>query len=268
MLKKLVWKLIALIAITFSIYAVVVRGQTQTTPQFQIDQSSLQKDDSENKKRPVKVRNYSFGLSKYESPNGQALIERASFGNTTVITTEFDTKKLGKFEVEFTGNFTAPGDGEITEMYSSLGVKATKKQKNFDLAFSAQYFRSQRFSFGIMGIELSKEVVVRKFIKLTPFGNISYYLPTESSNNRVSPGWVLRKGVKTDVELEEIVFEFNTQMISDSGALHPGKRFGFNFEGNFLFKLPGFKAGPVLGYTSFLNGERGGTYGFALQFGR
>ena len=268
MLRKLVYTLIALIVITFSIYTVAVRGQTQTAPQFQIDQSSLQKDDSENKKRTVKIRNYSFGLSKYESPNGQALIDRASFGNTTVITTEFDTKKLGKFEVEFTVNFTAPSDGEITEMYSSLGVKATKKQKNFDLAFSAQYFRSQRFSFGIIGFELSKETVVKKFIKLTPFGNVSYYLPTESSNNRVSPGWVLRKGVKTDVELEEMIFELNTQMISDSGALHRGKRFSFNFEGNFLFKLPGFKAGPVLGYANYLNGKSEGLYGFALQFGR
>lgn len=264
-MKKLLWTVIVVAAISLSVCTVVVRPQTAPQAQAELDHP---RNELPRQTRQLKIKNFAFGLSKYESPNGQTLIENGAFGNTTTVATEWESKKLGKFEVEFIGNLTAPSQRHISQMYSSFGVSVTRKQKQFDFTVVGQYFRSQHFSFGITGVGLSKEYIVRKIVRLTPFGNVSYYFPTESSNNHVTPGWVLRNGVKTDFELKDMVFEFNSQMISDSGALHRGKRIGFNFEGNFLFQLPGFKAGPILGYTNFIGGESKGVYGFALQVGK
>lgn len=264
-MKKRLLALIIVAAIAFSVYTVVVRPQTAPQAQAELDPRN---EESPRQSRQLKFKNFTFGLNKYESPNGQTLIEDGVFGNTTTVTTEWKSKRFGKYEVEFKGNITTPSKGNIFETHSSFGVSVTRKQKRFDVTVVGQYFRSQHFSFGITGLEISKEFTVKKIVRLTPFGNVSYYFPTESSNNHVTPGWVLRNGMKTDFEFKEIVFEFNSQMISDSGALHRGKRIGFNFEGSFLFQLPGFKAGPLLGYTSFLRGESKSLYGFALQVGK
>ncbi len=254
------------VGIAVAMVYMTLSGRMQTPPTFSIEPRG--KDEFEKKKKPFKINNTTFGVSKYESPNGQTLIEQASFGNTTTLTTEFETKRFGNYELKFEGTIVAPKTRELSETYSILAITATKKLKKFDVALMADYFRSERFSFGILGLKASKEVTVKKNIRLTPYGILSYYTPTESSNNHVTPGWVMRAGLKTDLDYRDTVFEFNNQGIADSGALFTEKRTGFISDGSILFPLPGFRVGPMLGYKKFSHGESGGLYGFAFRLGR
>ncbi len=254
-MKKLIFLVLAIVAISFSAYTVVVRPQTP--PTFSSEPRGHE-ELSKKKDNPLSISIRSGLVKEFEAPNGITLIDKPTVTNFTKVKTEREFKRFGKMKFEFAGTLATPSDFSISDTYGSLDIKSTKKLKNFDVALKTSYFHSQRNPFAIGGIEFSKsfnetedDTKATDRFKARLFSNVSYYTKTQSDTN-VSSAWVLRNGFETEFGFKAMRFETLAQLVNDFGAIHPGQRLFLGGEITCLVPIYGsLYAGPKLSYARY-----------------
>lgn len=241
-MRKLKW-IIAIAAISFSIYSVIARSQTP--PEIKFDSNANHK--PEKKKWFWKVQNESEVSSKMEFANGTEMLETAGIKNETTFTT--GTKNY-LFRVKPT--LVVPTNRDQSHIFAGLAVSATRQFGKFDVTANGQYLNSRYRKFAIVGLEVDKTFHLAEEVELRPFSNISFYIPTESGHFPVKSGTVWRNGAQFEGKLGFSRIDFTGQLIADSGAILSGKRFGANTEGTCLLPFGPFRIGPRIGYTRFI----------------
>lgn len=250
--KKTMLLIFAVILFTvFAIYS-VIEGRAQT-PQISSNPGSLKKIAAKSDPHyTVTVSNETEIMSSSELENGLGLIETATASNNTVV-------KIGKgkYNYAISAILRTPTNFDSSKVFGTIGLSVSRSFRQYDVSLKGAYTFSQFKSFAIVGAEVSRTINFAEDTNLRPYSNFSFYIPTESSNNYVSKGVVWANGFEFEGKIYSSILRVGGKLITDSGSIHPGKRFGVNTEVAYLqlVKLTntrGFYIGPKIAYTNFL----------------
>lgn len=244
--------LIALIcvALLFSIFS-TLNGHCQETTITTAEMERKQ----EKKKKPLfwTFRNDSGYVNSFEAPNSIGLIEGGVIYNQSLIQANLETKKHAKYTFRIGVSLAVPKDRNFSNSFGAVELSATRKLRKFDISAVGSFYKSENFSYATVGGEISKTFLNKEHSSIKPFSNLSWYVPTESSNNFVKSGLVSKSGVEMNTEFRKIEMEFGGQFIADTGALLSGRRFSFKADAICLFPLLGLRVGPRIGYSHLFN---------------
>lgn len=244
-MKRIISIGIFVLAVLFSIYTVVSRGQTPQEPQITYKPTFEQK--QEKKRLHWSARNESEFASSFEFTNGTEMIERSALKNETAL-----SASQGKYTFTIKPTIYIPTSREQNKIVSSIDLSATRYFNKFEVKASGQYLNSRYRKFAVAGLEASRIYELAEETSIKPFSNFSFYIPTESTNNFVSSGAVWRSGATFEGKLGFTKLELSGQAIADSGAIYEGKRFGINTEVTcFVTPLRNLNFGPRFRYTYF-----------------
>lgn len=260
-MKKAVLSLVFLICGLFSVFATMVCGQE---PQVSVDPSAFPKPKTE-KTTFWKFKNDSAIASSFEAPNGTTLSESTVAGNETTFTTE-----KGKYEFTVGTNLIVPTGKNSVAIFAVLDLSVKRKFSKFNFTTGGSYYHSPKLSFAKVGATIDKEFVVGDKATLRPFTSLDWYVPTESSNNRVSGGLVWTNGMDLNFQLGPSSWELAEKFVSDTGAIQTGRRFGLISEATCLVPIyGGVRVGPKIGFNQFnFNNNRSRMrYGFVFRVG-
>lgn len=197
----------------------------------------------------------------FDAPNGINLIKSSVARNKTLFTVE-----RGKYNFLVETKLIVPTNRNPQKVFAGLGVGVSRKFNSIDVSSTGRYYHSRRQSFAVADIEFAKTLKLNQKAKLRPFSNISWYIPTESSNNTVSSGFVWRNGFDFETELGPTEFNFGSQLIADSGSIQRGGRIGVNTNVTCLIPIYIFRMGPRIGYTKFNQNMRNRfNFGFVFK---
>ena len=218
----------------------------------------------QSKKEKKIIVDYKFETvitNSYDAPNFSPLIERSAAITTSSAT--FNYKGLN-FGTKI--SLAIPTDRNVSDVFSSTELSVAKRFKKTEVKLFGEYFHSEFRRFAYSGAVVSQTYSPNKETRLKLFSNAGYIFPTSTGSRTIRKGFVAKTGGEFESKIGFTTFELTGQFIADSGALHHGRRFGFNGDLTCLVPLPvfGLEVGPRIGFTR-LNNENSPSYGFVFR---